>query len=937
MPFLVADTETVLVDGVHVPYAAGFLPVYPGEDVDNYSIYTEFSEDSLSVLPSFEDRSDKMLYDFLERLARVAEKYKIPMVYFHNLSRFDGILLIKFYAKHGNTYSIKPLMRNLRLYELVVSRGNKVVLRLRDSLALLPGSLDTLAKTLCPQLGGKGSIPHEEIQVETLENRRDQLLEYLKQDIRLLGGVMLKAQEIYWTQFKVDIVKCLTVSSLAMKIYRMSFYDPNSFPIHLPSKNEDTFIRRGYYGGHSDMYIPYGENLYYYDVNSLYPYIMKTFNMPGGKPVWHGDLQSQELSNLYGFIEAYVVCPSTITRPFLPYKANNTLLFATGKFVGVYYSEELKYARDLGYTIIPLRGYLFEERTSPFGSFVSELFSRRQEAKVSGHDAMAYVYKILMNSLYGRFGINPQSTITEVVNRERYDTLTQNENLIFGDKLSDHYYIVSYLSNTGQVDDLDWNPPSISAVQLAAAITACARIHMYNYTSRPDCYYTDTDSAVLGSPLPEDEVSSIELGKCKLEYTVKQGIFLAAKSYSLLLEEDKGHILKQKGPTRSLVSPEWYKLQLENPSLTQQMTLASNFRINWHTLEISKKDTPVVLGIKVDTKRFAVYSEEGVWVSTKPKNVIDFGGQDSTILKIENKILQEQLDEKEKESAKKDAQLDVLAHQIAGLSDQNEKIQKSYASMREENASMREENASMHEDIKDYLDRLMGFDSQNFRLCEENASLKEQLADLAKKMDTFKESHFGLMEAYNELIENNQKLNKLLQDKDAKLDDLREENAINAKRIDLLSKMMDDQAKIMDNQAKTTIAFNARIYEEIQKLNKLLQDKDAKLDDLREMNASLIKENNRLKEKPYLSLEETKSFHKEHNKQLLQIIKRKNEEIARLEAKLGQTTKLPTQDTNKPKEPSWWKEKERMDNRNKPKKPPGSKGYHNGAFYKPPP
>ena len=101
----------------------------------------------------------------------------------------------------------------------------------------------------------------------------------------------------------------------------------------------------------------------------------------------------------------------------------------------------------------------------------------------------------------------------------------------------------------------------------------------------------------------------------------------------------------------------------------------------------------------------------------------------------------------------------------------------------------------------------------------------------------------------------------------------------------------------MDDNAKAEIDFHARISEKMQKQNKLIQDKDAQLDDLREMNASLIKENQKLK--------------------------------------LGKTTKLPTQDTNKPKEPSWWKEKERMDNRNKPKKPPGSKGYHNGAFYKP--
>lgn len=83
---------------------------------------------------------------------------------------------------------------------------------------------------------------------------------------------------------------------------------------------------------------------------------MKTFPMPGGEPVWHGHLEDQDLSNLFGFIEAYVVCPSHINRPFLPYRdKNNTFVFPTGKFVGVYYSEELKYARDLGYKIIPLR------------------------------------------------------------------------------------------------------------------------------------------------------------------------------------------------------------------------------------------------------------------------------------------------------------------------------------------------------------------------------------------------------------------------------------------------------------------------------------------------------------------------------------------------------------------------------------------------------
>lgn len=133
------------------------------------------------------------------------------------------------------------------------------------------------------------------------------------------------------------------------------------------------------------------------------------------------------------------MCPRTITRPFLPYRDHNkTLLFPTGKFVGVYFSEELIYAREKGYYIIPLRGYLFEKKPSPFDSFVSSLFEKRQEAKKSGNEAIKYGYKILMNSLYGRNSINPLSTITEVCDRDRYDYLTQRDNLIMGDKLSEH-------------------------------------------------------------------------------------------------------------------------------------------------------------------------------------------------------------------------------------------------------------------------------------------------------------------------------------------------------------------------------------------------------------------------------------------------------------------------------------------------------------------
>ena len=55
--------------------------------------------------------------------------------------------------------------------------------------------------------------------------------------------------------------------------------------LKLPILVNDIFkdINKSYYGGHVDMYIPEnkpGEILNVYDVNSLYPYVMKQFKYP---------------------------------------------------------------------------------------------------------------------------------------------------------------------------------------------------------------------------------------------------------------------------------------------------------------------------------------------------------------------------------------------------------------------------------------------------------------------------------------------------------------------------------------------------------------------------------------------------------------------------------------------------------------------------------
>lgn len=468
----------------------------------------------------------------------------MKVIYFHNLSKFDGIFIIKHIVTNRPDWKVKPLMRNNSLYQFEV-QIDKVRIVFRDSLKLLPGSLRSLGESLCPELGKKADIDHSTVCVGNLKERKQEILLYMIQDIYLLGGIMLRAQNIYMDHYNIDITSKITLSALALTIFRMHFYDKDKHPIAVPHRTAEEFIRRAYFGGHTDVYKPHGFDLYYYDVNSLYPYVMKESPMPIGPAIWESNLKKKPLEDLYGFIEAIVVCPFNMKKPYLPYRDNKDLLYyLIGKFHGFYYSEELKYAKSLGYLIYPLRGFLYKKAYGLFEGFVTHMYENRLKARDAGNPGLAFVYKILMNSLYGRFGINPKSTVSEICKTQRYSALLKLETFQNAYPLGNDYWLCTYRTYDDITSTfLNSSGLQNTAVQLSAAITGHARIHMYPFISREDCYYTDTDSVVLSNKLTEEFVSTTLLGKFKLEYKVMEGYFLAGKSYCLILNDDKPDVL----------------------------------------------------------------------------------------------------------------------------------------------------------------------------------------------------------------------------------------------------------------------------------------------------------------------------------------------------------------------------------------------------------
>ncbi len=107
---------------------------------------------------------------------------------------------------------------------------------------------------------------------------KDEALKYLNDDINCLFEVLTKANKQIFIDFNVQMTESFTISGLSLRIFLKGFYNNNIPQINKASIYKD--IKQAYYGGITEVYKPTGSNLYYYDVNSLYPYVALQ-DMPG--------------------------------------------------------------------------------------------------------------------------------------------------------------------------------------------------------------------------------------------------------------------------------------------------------------------------------------------------------------------------------------------------------------------------------------------------------------------------------------------------------------------------------------------------------------------------------------------------------------------------------------------------------------------------------
>ena len=627
--FITLDIETKNINGELSPIC---ISIYDGKEIQSFYIL-----DYKSDFDMF-----KAAFDFLNK-----RKYHYNRVYIHNLSKFDGVFLLKYLSSIGD---VKPLMRNQSLYEIKIrlfsENKQKYLIMLRDSYLILPSSLSKLSKafkisnpkTIFPifavnelPLNYIGILPNvnqflsendyinynSQFKSTTDDwNLRTELIKYCENDVISLHQIIQKFSGEIFDMFRLDMHKYLTLSSIAFAIYRSNYLKNVNL---IPKINGQMFkdIYQSYKGGLVDMFIPEGTNLFSMDVNSEYPEAMCK-DMPGG-PVQFikGDINLKD-NSIFGFYKAEVIAPVNLNMPVLPIKYKGRTITALGKWTDWYFTEELREAEKYGYEIKLLQGYNFQ-RKSLFKNFVEDLYSIKEET--SKDDPKYTITKFILNMTYGRFGMNPDKDETVLVSKEKaIDFLLDpnkdiKEHFVFENK--SEFIKYSQIISEEKLDN-NYHLPSVS-IAIASAVVAYGRmkINMLKHLEGMSTYYSDTDSIFTNKLLSEEFIGN-KLGQLKLENNIKIAYFIAPKVYCIITQDNKV-ICKVKGLKANMSFYEFNMILYKNTTITKYQ---EKWYRKWEEGKIYIRHELYSL-VVTDNKRQLIYNSCSKLVATKPYIYVD--------------------------------------------------------------------------------------------------------------------------------------------------------------------------------------------------------------------------------------------------------------------------------------------------------------------------
>lgn len=480
------------------------------------SIYSEegilFFYDKISLINEFKKKryensyivASNLGFDFFGLIFGSEEQKK-----FYTLFRGSNLIMGSAYLKDGKL---------LNEAEADKHRAKKITFI--DTWNYSPLSVDDLGKIIKFKKLAKPSFlgkrrPRDAKEWEILKayNARD-------------SEISCKALKFFFSTFEaLGATAKITIAGTAMSLFK-NRYLKDTYYRHDPQILEEEF--KAYYGGRVEA-IGRGaiKDCYLYDFNSLYPDVMrKSYPDPNSLHITYKNTL-RYINNYEGISKVRINAPK-MKYPFLPVRTESKLIFPYGTLEGYYTHVELRKALELGYTIIEVyKTFYYKKTCEPFKAFVDDLYSMRKRYKAE-NNPMEYVCKILMNSLYGKFG-------QKFLNRDNWipfpETIEEIKKYDYLERHGDYARIKKEFSE----------PKAYCIPVWCSYVTAYGRIKLYDAIIRYNAEYFDTDSIITKEYIE----SKPDIGAFKLVCRIDYGVIVKPKFYGFI--SGKEGIVRIKG------------------------------------------------------------------------------------------------------------------------------------------------------------------------------------------------------------------------------------------------------------------------------------------------------------------------------------------------------------------------------------------------------
>lgn len=498
--------------------------------------------------------------------ALLSKRYRYGKIYAHNLE-YDLMALLEqggYEWLENNGYDIEIFHNGSAIIHAKIRDQSDHVWEFRDSMNVAMhmsveamGEIIDLPKLSTVEIGGEsyeidfGANDAADYPRDVMEayNIRDskvcyEFMQWLREQLHDLGASLET-----------------TAAKTAMTLFRSQYLD---HAIEQPRRDILDKSYKGYYGGRVSPIVkghiegPVRE----YDVASLYPYCMTKCEFPDpssirydrGNGKYSDSEQRTRVWESEGMTKATVKAPD-MDIPVLPTKWDDKLLFPTGHITDWWCHNELRFALERGYEIIEIEESVWSDRTfNPFEGYVSDLFDKRLQYRDEGN-ATEYVVKLMMNSLYGKFGQKLDMDDGGLFKRA---SETESVADLVGSTVIGDWFIESV-----ETDDETGIPAHINPL-LAAYVTARGRTELYRWFEYVQdnggrVLYCDTDSVWTDTKL--DGVSDDKvLGDLDYEGQYDDLYVFGPKMY-VADAEDKDTKITAKGVPYGQMQEMWNAVQ----------------------------------------------------------------------------------------------------------------------------------------------------------------------------------------------------------------------------------------------------------------------------------------------------------------------------------------------------------------------------------------